>query len=271
MAGPSPKTAGKVSVECPHCGFKQLESVFAKTTYCRKCSGHFSMEKRAQHAPAPPGAQTDSIFSRLARLLQREQIRTIHCFGCQKPQQISSFAKSSICSHCGAYIDLRDFKISSAFNRNIETQGTIAIGSRGEVTSTKIVCGNAIIKGRIHGSLICVGATRVKAKGRVLGSIDSQKLVVEKGSNVEFVRTLKAGTAEINGKMSARINADSVKIGATGVLEGVVHAKSISVEKGGIFHGELFIGHYQPSQQELIPATEAEHLDTGSQGALAMP
>ena len=256
-------------MECPHCGFKQLESVFAKTTYCRKCSEHFSLEKQGHNAPPPSGAHEDSIFTRFARLLQREQIKTIHCFGCHKPQQVSSFAKSSICPHCSAYIDLRDFKISSAFSRSLETQGTIAIGSRGDVTSTKILCGNAIIKGKIHGSLICTGTTRVKAKGRVLGSIDSQNLVIEKGSNVEFVRALRAGTAEINGKISARIMADVVKIGATGALEGIVYAKSISVEKGGIFHGELFIGQHQLAQQELIPSTPVGLLDLGKQSALA--
>lgn len=257
-------------MECPYCGFKQLESVFAKTTYCRKCSEHFDLEKQSHNAPAPPGAQADSIFDRFTRLLQREQIKTIHCFGCQKPQQVSSFAKSSICPHCSAYMDLRDFKISSVFSRSIETQGTIAIGSNGDVTSTKILCGNAIIKGKIHGSLICTGTTRVKTKGRVLGNIDSHVLVIEKGSNVEFVRALKAGTAEINGQVSARIMADCVKIGATGVLEGVVHAKSITVEKGGIFHGELFIGQHQLAQQELIPATHPRRLETGGQSALAL-
>lgn len=269
MAGSAPKTAGKISVECPYCGFKQLESVFAKTTYCRKCSEHFNLEKEGHNAPPPPGAQEESIFTRFSRLLRREQIRTIHCFGCHKPQQVSSFAKSSICPHCSAYIDLRDFKISTTFSRSIETQGTIAIGSGGDVTSTKVLCGNAIIKGKIHGSLICTGTTRVKAKGRLLGSIDSQMLVIEKGSNVEFVRAIKAGTAEINGKISARIMADVVKIGATGALEGIVYAKSISVEKGGIFHGELFIGQHQLSQQELIPAKPAGLIELGNQRALA--
>lgn len=259
MATPARNPAGKVSVECPHCGFKQLESVFARTTYCRKCSEHFSLDNKQVQAPAPtPGASEGSIFSRLARLVQREQIRTIRCFACNAPQQVSSFAKSSICPQCSAYIDLRDFKITAIYSRSIETQGTIVIASKGDITSSKIICGNAIIHGKLHGNLICMGTTRIKTKGRLLGGVDSHELVIEKGTDAEFVRQLKASTAEINGKISARIMADVVKIGKTGALEGTVYAKSISVEKGGIFHGELFIGKQELLQEELIPVASAQ-------------
>jgi cytoskeletal protein CcmA (bactofilin family) len=76
-------------------------------------------------------------------------------------------------------------------------------------------------------------------------------LIIEKQANVEFVRPLHVGTAEINGKISARIFADSVTINKNGALEGAVTAKSIKIERGGIFHGDLIIGQQKEEQGEL--------------------
>ena len=35
------KSPAKVSVECPHCGFKQMEYAAARSTLCRQCGKHF--------------------------------------------------------------------------------------------------------------------------------------------------------------------------------------------------------------------------------------
>jgi cytoskeletal protein CcmA (bactofilin family)/endogenous inhibitor of DNA gyrase (YacG/DUF329 family) len=267
----SPKGPGKISVECPHCTSRQQESVFAKTTFCRKCGKHFDLERKA--APVPAGAKETSFFSRLTRFLSREKIRTIHCFDCKKEHQVSSFAKSSFCSSCGGYIDLRDFKITGNFSRSIQTQGKIIIGPKGDVTSSKIACGEAVIRGKLQGNLLCSGKVRIKFKGRVIGALDVKHLVVEKRSNIEFVRPLKVGIAEINGKVSARVNADSIKIGKTGTLDGTVYAKAISVEKGGFCLGSLFIGKQELSQPELIPEPKASPsgiMNLGNQSVLAL-
>jgi cytoskeletal protein CcmA (bactofilin family) len=88
-----------------------------------------------------------------------------------------------------------------------------------------------------------------------LGSIQARELIIEKQANVEFVRPLHVGTAVINGKISARIFADSVTINKSGSLEGAVTAKSIKIERGGIFHGDLIIGQ-QPEEQAELPLAE---------------
>ena len=41
-----------------------------------------------------------------------------------------------------------------------------------------------------------------------------------------------------------------------GALEGVVYAKAINIERGGIFSGELFIGQQQLTQPELLAPSE---------------
>ena len=93
----------------------------------------------------------------------------------------------------------------------------------------------------------------MKVQGRFLGDIDAHRLIIEKKANVEFARTVKARGVEVHGKVSANIHCDGcVKVASGGVLEGVIHARSINVEKGGFFSGELVIGQEEVTQGDLL-------------------
>lgn len=234
-----------------------MESVYAKTTICRKCSSHYEIGKVNAPDAVEKDKPDDSILGRFNKLLRREKIRSIRCLNCRSPQQVSSFATSSICPHCSSYLELKDFKIATAYSRNITTQGAVFIAPKGEVSSTKVACGEATIQGKLHGNLICTGTVRVKVKGRLSAGIDAQHVIIEKGCSVEFVRSIKAHSVEIHGKVSARVMSDAVSIGKTGSLDGTIYAKAIAVEKGGIFHGELYIGKQELEQPELLPTTRS--------------
>ena len=250
MASNTPKQAEKVSADCPHCGFSQLESAFAKSTFCRKCGQHYSIEKLLAKEVA--SLKGPSLFSKLSKLVAGEKIRDICCFSCGHRQQVSSAAQSSICPQCSSYVDLRDFKIAGPFGRSIQTQGEVALSAKADVTSAKIACGSALIEGRLRGLLVCTGAARVKLQGKFLGNIEAHHLIIEKKANVEFVREVKAQAVEIHGRVAANIMCDGcVTIASGGALEGVVHARSINVEKGGFFTGELFIGQEELAQADL--------------------
>ena len=117
----------------------------------------------------------------------------------------------------------------------------------------KIVCSEAIIEGQVHGTVICDTA-RLKYKGMLFCAIEAQQLIVEKGADTELSRPAKVASAQINGRFSARIMAQGVvTVGKTGWLEGVVYAKSINIEQGGVFQGELFIGQKEMAQADLLP------------------
>jgi cytoskeletal protein CcmA (bactofilin family)/endogenous inhibitor of DNA gyrase (YacG/DUF329 family) len=262
----------KISVACPHCNARQLESAYAKTTFCRKCGKHIDLRK-INAAANGSGAEEDAseaggVFDKFTRLFKRETTREIRCYHCNAPQTASSFAKSGSCTQCGGYIDLQDYKITGNYSRSIQTQGTITVGRGGDVTSTKVVCNNAIVHGKLHGNVLCTGMMHLKTRGRLIGAIEAKEVVVEKKSDIEFVRPLRVGTIEISGKVSARIYADAVAITKSGELDGSVNAKSISIEKGGIFHGDLFIGQPKIEQPELIPLhtpeTPVQESETGS-------
>jgi len=250
VPSPTPQSAGKITVECPHCHFKQLESPFAKSTFCRKCSAHYELGK-----PAPDPHETrPSLFARVSGFFGGKTTRDVTCFGCGAVQTVSSSAKSSICPQCSAYIDLSDFRIASTFSRSIETQGCVHVTSKGDVTSAKVSCGEAWIEGKLRGNLVCTGEAHIKIKGKLLGALDVKRLIFDKKCEVQIMRPIKAKSVEVSGKVSATLHVDgTVVVTKRGNLEGTVYAKGFDVEKGGIFTGDLVIGKPEMSQPELMP------------------
>jgi cytoskeletal protein CcmA (bactofilin family)/predicted RNA-binding Zn-ribbon protein involved in translation (DUF1610 family) len=253
VATPPPRQPEKISADCPHCGFSQLESPYAKSTFCRKCGQHYNVEK--PHSKEAEMVRGPSIFDKLSKIVSGEKIRKVKCFSCGHTQEVSSSAQSSLCPSCGSYIDLRDLKISGPFGRSVQTQGEVHVTSKGELTSSKVACGSAILEGKLRGALVCTGMVKVRTQGKILGGIEAYELFFDKKCDAEFVRPLKAHSVEINGKVSARITCETaVTINKGGYLEGIVYARSISVEKGGVFSGELFIGQTDASG-ETAPGT----------------
>lgn len=244
----TPKQGEKISSDCPHCGFTQLESAYAKSTFCRKCGQHYSVEKLL--AKESTSLKGPGIFDKLAKLISRETIREVSCFSCAHKQHVSSAAQSSLCPQCGSYIDLRDLKISGPFGRSIQTQGNVHILPKGEVSSAKVACNTAHLEGRLRGALLATHELHVRTREKILGAVEAKHLIVLKRCNTEFVRPLRVQSAEINGRISADLHcAGAVKINKGGVLEGRLYARSIVVEKGGIFSGELFIGQKDPEEE----------------------
>lgn len=259
MSGQTPQSAGKVALTCPHCGFKQLESPYAKSTFCRKCGEHYEPGKRKPILRN----ERPSLLERVGKLLSRQKTREITCFDCGAVQTVSSSSTSSLCPQCSAYIDLSDFKINTAFSRMIQTQGTVTLGSKADVTSSKIACREAYVEGKLRGNLFCTGTAYIKYKGKVSGSVEARHIAIAKRTHVEFVRTVKARSIEIAGTVSANLQINgTVKIAKRGRLEGTVHAKAIVVEKGGIFLGELIIGQTAMVQPELRPAAKADAIES---------
>ena len=255
------KGLAKITVACPYCSATQQEPEAARSTFCRKCGRHIDLGKQQRTpapAPVPAPEEAPGFMDRLNRMFHREKERRVNCLFCNAAQTVSSLAKSGSCVQCGHYLDFRDFKVEGAFSKSIETHGTVTITKTGEMTSPKVSCAAAIVLGKVNGNLVCSTTAHVRTKGRVLGSIQARELIIEKQADVEFVRPLHVGTAEINGKISARIFADSVTINKHGALDGAVTAKSIKIERGGIFHGDLIIGQQKEEQQELALAEQAK-------------
>ncbi len=240
MAKNARKNSDKMSAVCPHCGFTQEESVVAKSTFCRRCQEHYSLERAL--AGEKSIVKAPSLFSKLSRMVLGEKEREVTCFACGHKQVLSTTAQSTMCPGCAAYMDLRDFKITSPFGRSVQTAGEVHVSAKGDVTSTRLMCGSALIEGSLRGCIVCTGTARVKLKGRLPGMLDAQHILVEKGADMEFARIVRTKLFEATGKVRARVVADKVVIGKGGWLEGTVYAHAITVDKGGVFSGDLNIG-----------------------------
>jgi cytoskeletal protein CcmA (bactofilin family)/ribosomal protein S27E len=255
VASPSP---AKVSVECPHCGFKQAEYAAAKSSICRQCGRYFSpfapkpglkLRVREEAAPAPTNS---SIIGRFEDFWKRQRSAVVECFECKRKQQVCGAATSTICPSCSAHIDLRDYKITSGFSRTIRTRGDVHLTAKGDLASSSVVCRSAYIEGRLRGNLHCDDTATISFAGKVPGRISARHLIVERKADIHCFRRVHAESIEIRGKMSGEIVAQTVAIQKKGALEGDVTARAISVEKGGMFSGQLVIGQAGLTQGELL-------------------
>ena len=195
----------KISADCPHCGYSQLESAYAKSTICKRCSQPFSIEKLL--AKEVGSLKPPSVFEKLGKLIRREGVREIACFSCGAKQEVSTTAESSLCPKCGSYIDLRDFRISGPFGRTVQTQGRVTILPKGDVT-TRILCGTGRIEGKMRGLMMSNGTIEIKIDGRLPGQVDAARVLIERKCEVELAKPLRGRAIEVDGKVAGEIVCD---------------------------------------------------------------
>ena len=116
------------------------------------------------------------------------------------------------------------------------------------------MCCNALIEGKLRGNLQCSDVATINFVGKIPGRLTAQSVTVEKKADVQFFRRVRVSSIDIKGRMSGEIIAETiVRIHKNAILDGNVTAKSIVVEKDGIFSGQLVIGKADLTQAELLP------------------
>jgi cytoskeletal protein CcmA (bactofilin family) len=231
---------------------------------CRQCGSHF--------APAPPrpsrivttrarpefGKEAPSVgaslMQRLDALWKSKRSNVVECFDCQRQQEVSGAATSTICPSCSSHIDLSDYKITTNFSRSIRTRGEVYVTTKGDLSSSSVRCQRAVIEGRLRGNLDCAGRIVINTSGKIPGRLSASELIVEKKSEVQFFRRVRVGNIEIRGRVVGEIVAGGmVTVRKNGTLEGSIAAKAINVEKGGTFSGQVVVGGAGLQQAELLP------------------
>jgi cytoskeletal protein CcmA (bactofilin family) len=237
-----------------------MEYAAAKSTMCRQCGSHFApsaprQEVRLRPKDEPVEAVADpSRFQKFEGYWHKHHNSIIECFDCKAKQEISSAATSTFCPKCSAHIDLRSYKVTTSFSRSIKTQGEIHITAKGDLSSSSVTCRSALIEGKMRGNLICLGTATINFVGKIPGRLTAENIVVDRKSDVHFFRRIRVKRIEIRGRMTGEVVAEgAVVIHRGALLDGNVTAKSISVEKGGIFMGQLIIGSSGLTQAELLP------------------
>lgn len=262
-----------------------MDYAAAKSTMCRQCGRYFSpfapkpgLKIRVkEEAPVASAAAPDSsFFQKFEGLWSRPRSSVVECFECKRKHEVSGAASSTNCPSCSAHIDLRDYKITTSFSRTIRTRGDVHLQPKGDLSSTSVVCKAALIEGKLRGNLHCSESATINFVGKLPGRLSAQQVTVEKKAEVQCFRRVTVGSIEIKGRMTAEIVAEtSVHIHKNASLEGNVTAKAITVEKGGIFSGQLIIGKADLTQGELLPehqpAPAAKQAEPEVPGAVPRP
>ena len=261
-----------------------MEYAAAKSTMCRQCGSAFapSAPKVAEiklRAPRELSAgpavleEAHSLFNKLEGKIEgfwgKQRSSTVECFECKAKQEVISSASSTTCPKCSAHLDLRDYKIATSFSRAIRTHGEVHITSKGDLSSSQVSCRSALIEGKLRGDLQCSGPVTINYTGKIPGRLSAQHVLVERKSDVQFFRRVRVKSIEIRGHMVGEVIAETVVvIHRNASLDGNVTAKAISVEKGGVFSGQLIIGSSGLTQAELLPATPAPSVTVVAEEAL---
>jgi cytoskeletal protein CcmA (bactofilin family) len=185
----------------------------------------------------------------MVRQVVRKAPRKIRCYTCGSTHEVSGYATSTICPNCSAYIDLKDVTISTRTTHVVDTRGHLQIERGGFLNNVSTICGSAFIEGQINGRIYCDGAVRLACKGRCSAEFAATRVVIEKAADVYVTYAIRAAEVLIRGHVAGRILCSgSVRIFKTGLLEGDVHARAFTVDKGGSYQGSISIGHLEPPQ-----------------------
>jgi len=245
-----------------------MEYAAARNTICRQCGKNYPVaateRSETKSVLGSGGASAaQALLQRVGGLWNRPRITAVVCFDCGAKQELNSAATSTICPSCSVHMDLRDYKINTSFSRAIRTHGEVHVTSSGDLSSSSVFCRSAIIEGKLRGSLQCTEKAEFRAPAKVQGKLSAPVVVIGKKAVVQFFRQLHVGSIEIRGKMIGEVVAQTVvTIRSTGLLDGNVVARSINVEKGGTFSGQLAIGGKSWEQAELLAEVESANPST---------
>ncbi len=258
-----------------------MEYAAIKSTMCRQCGSAFapSTPKQTQiklraprevpAAPPAPAREEPSLLNKIEGFWKPQRSSVVECFECKTRQEISSAANSTTCRKCSAHLDLRDYKVSTSFSRIIRTHGEVHVTAKGDLSSSHVTCCAALIEGKLRGDLHCTGTATINWSGKIPGRVSAERILIERKSVVQFFRRVRAKSIEIRGHMTGEIIAEGVVvIHRNASLDGHVTARAISVEKGGIFTGQLVIGSGGLAQAELLPPQTATPEKTESKDLL---
>jgi len=156
------------TVTCPYCQYTQTASPHGLSVFCKNCNRRVDLASLEQPKPAAP---------------PRPALRSLSCPGCQAIQQVPANALSAFCQKCGKRINLQDYQIRGKFNGDIQTKGTLSILLGGDVRADVHV-GNAIIEGKMVGTIYADGKVEVRSTGCLWGNVYARAVVIHDGATI---------------------------------------------------------------------------------------
>jgi cytoskeletal protein CcmA (bactofilin family) len=233
------KKQDKVLLVCPHCGHQQPEPRTAFSTICKKCGQHLRVQEIIAPAKKTP-----------ARAAKQ---KLVACFECGTELTVPASAESTICKRCSTYVDLHDYRITSALAKNFRTKGAFVVEPKGYVFNTESIVGDAVIKGKFHGKLAAERSLTIYSTADIKGSLTAGRLVIPAENHFRWENQIKVGSAEIAGELAANLRADdTIVLKSTARLFGNIDARNLVVEDGAIVVGKMQIGPRTGREQRKL-------------------
>src|SRR6202011_4643390 len=146
-----------------------------------------------------------TLHRKLEAIWSRQRNRLVACFECKRKHEVSDQATSTNCPGCSAHIDLRDYKITTSFSRTIRTRGDVHLATKGDLSSTSVICTSAVIEGKLRGNLECEDSMTINLVGKIPGRIGAQHMIVERKPDIQCFRRVRVTNIDIKGHMSGEI------------------------------------------------------------------
>ena len=204
---------------------------------------------------APPNSTLEKMKSQ--SVYRQQYFKDIECFECGHKLKVSRSSKITDCVQCGALICLEDLDINLHHTEPIRTRGDVIVRKPGLITTSKIECKDLRCLGTIEAEIDCQGEATFRTEGTITGPISCRKLTIEKGADVIFTHTVKAGDMFINARVTGNLNASGkITIGLYGAVNGDVTARSVAIEPGGELNGAMNIIRVPSTPSAPPPPTE---------------
>ena len=188
----------------------------------------------------PPTAEASETPKHgIAPLINREKKRMVKCFECEDEHEILADSTSALCPYCGAYIALKDYDIREQENSRIQTRGNVFVHKKGYITGITIQAHNLIIEGEIQGGAECTGDFIVRKTGKINGAVSSDRVIIERRAEVDFLSTVKAREVIINGHVTGSVSCKKLTLKKRATLDGDLTVASLSVEEGAKHTGNI--------------------------------
>ena len=239
-----PQLPRKAPSRCPHCGFVQDEPEHLISTYCRGCGSYYKVS-------SPSGGlarYSNEVRTRIRRRLPKLSPRQVRCYHCGQAHDVSGRARTTLCPECNAAIELSDVTVSSNTTRPIDTRGNLIITPSGYISSALTVCHEALIAGRVSGTLVCETVVRLVYSGRLSCQMKTKSMVIEKESRVELSYPIETDELVVYGQATGYFDcAGRIWIDKGGLIQGRIAARSVVVERGGVLVADSSV---QPTLKE---------------------
>lgn len=168
--------------------------------------------------------------------------KEVECFDCGNKFQVGRAARSANCTVCGGHICLDDINIDSNSTSRIRTRGDVIIQKTGKIEAAAVRCRDLKIYGALSASIECAGELLVQTTGTIAGEVGCRRLLIDTGCDIHFTSSVFAEEVEVRGRILGHIQCSgSVCITSTGLIQGDVNARAVSIDPGGQLDGAMNI------------------------------